>query len=461
MKNIVNNITNGKDLEVSFPQYFEKMMDNYCKNSYVRFTMNYYTYYDSFIEENVNKNEKLVKLFERFNRLVDSFVMEDKLVDGLLDAVREIDDIRNTVIADMKGITSVVDILNMYEYCLNRVEYRFKENDKYGKIKDEDFTRDVMRYIVSDEDKMVISMKICDVIRQLPVRMLKARFLEYVYEGMKVYKGSEKKTLDDFMYMLRTSSTIDVSSDAFSVSDDITEILEKLKGIDYKSITADEYNAMYELLNYAASYIEKTASDYMLFQELVNDLYVILLAIPYVDGAIEEKIICRKVIHGINDTEEDIEEYLMMLEGKQEKYTAFIEKYEYAYDVIENSFKDMIDSLMLSHQYNSLRLMEKLQSASIFIEFEEEEVEASKKEEVDEEYIEEMYKKFVEDYNMFASLNSKAFVRAAMANILSGLPVFFGNVSEIQDYVYNAMSGCSDNAEKIACKEILYSLMEE
>ena len=236
MKSIVNNITNGKDLELSFPKYFEGMMDNYCKNSYVRFTMNYYTYYDSFFEENTGKNENLLALFERFSKLVDEFIIGKPDVSKLSMAVSEIDSIRNQVISDMKGVTSVVDVLNMYEYCLNRVEYRFKEDDKYGKIKDEDFTRDVMKYIVSDEDKMVISMKICDVVRQLPVRMLKARFFEYVYEGMKVYKGSEKKTLDDFMYMLRTASTIDVSSDAFSVSNDVTEILEKLKGIDYKML---------------------------------------------------------------------------------------------------------------------------------------------------------------------------------------------------------------------------------
>ncbi len=461
MKNIVKNITNGTDLEINFPQYFEGMMDNYCRNSFVRFTMNYYTYYDSFIEENTNKNAKLVTLFERFNYLVDRFLLKPVNVAELADAIKEIDNIRNAVIADMKGVTSVVDILNMYEYCLNRVEYRFKEDDKYGIIKDEDFTREVMRYIVSDEDKMVISMKICDVVRQLPVRMLKARFLEYVYEGMKVYKGSEKKSLDDFMFMLRTASTIDVSSDAFSVSEDITEILEKLKNIDYKNITEDEYNSMSELLNYGASYIEKTASDYMLFQELVNDLYIILLAIPYVSANMEEKDICVKVINGINNTEEELEEYLMQLEGKQEEFAMFIEKYEYAFDIIDSSYADMLASLMLSHQYETLRLMEKLQSASIFIEFEEEEIASEKREPADEEYIEEMYKKFIEDYNMFVSLNSRSYIRAAMANILSGLPVFFANISEIQDYIYNAMVQCTDEAEKIACKEILYSLMED
>ena len=76
-------------------------------------------------------------------------------------------------------------------------------------------------------------------------------------------------------------------------------------------------------------------------------------------------------------------------------------------------------------------------------------------------YIDEMYKKFTEDYNMFTSLNSRSFTRAAMANILSGLPVFFANVSEIQDYIYNSMVQCSDIAEKTACKEIIYSLMED
>lgn len=174
-----------------------------------------------------------------------------------------------------------------------------------------------------------------------------------------------------------------------------------------------------------------------------------------------KRSICAKIINGIDNTEEELEEFLMQLEGKQEKYSDFISKYAYGFDIIEETYLDMLQSLMLSHQFEALKLMDKLQSASIFIEFEEESVTDEKKETVSEEYIEEMYKKFTEDYNMFVSLNSKAFTRAAMANILSGLPVFFANISEIQDYIYNAMVQCTDKAEKQACKEVIYSLMED
>ncbi len=461
MKNAIKNISNGKDLEISLPKYLEGMMEVYCRNSYVRFTMNYYTYYDSFAEDTAYNNANLSTLFEGFNKIVEEFIVNQGDMSEIEDAIKKVDDIRNRVISDMKGVTSVVDILNMYEYCLNRIEYKFKEDDKYGRIKDEDFTRDVMKYIVSDEDKMVISMKICDVVRQLPVRMLKSRFLEYVYEGMKVYKGSEKKTLEDFMYMLRTSATIDVESNAFAVSEDISEILDKLKAVDYKNLTETEYEKMHELLNYGAAYIEKIAGDYMLFEELVNDLYIILLGLVYTKSNIEERDICGKVVKDIDNTDVELEDYLISLEGKQEAYSMFIEKYEYICDMIKQMYLDRISELELTGQYNYLGLMEKLQSASIFIEFEEEAVSEQMKEPVDEEYIEEMYKKFIEDYNMFVSLNSKAFTRAAMANILSGLPVFFSNISEIQEYIYNAMTGCGDDAEKTACKEIIYSLMEE
>lgn len=468
MKNVVNNISNGRDLEINIPRYFQEMMDKYSKNSYVRFTMNYYTYFESLKDGESVKNGRLNTLVQRFSHIVNKYLLEEGNVSQLFEAVKDVDNIRNDVIAHMKGVTSVVDILNMYEYCLNRVEYRFKEEDKYSKLKDEDVTRDVMKYIVAEEDNMVISMKICDILRQLPVRMTKARFFEYVKEGLKVYKGSEKKSLDDFMYMVRTSSTMDVSDDAFEVSSDITEILTKLKSVDYKNITGETYEEVIKMLNFAADYIERLSSDYMLFEELVNDLYVILLAMPYADNTSEDRKVCINVVKGVNnllseteslDMDEEIEGYLMELEGRQEEYTSFIQKYEYVFDLIENSYVNIVESLMLSHQYESLKLMQKLQSASIFIEFNEENVE-KEAEYSDEEYIEKAYEEFTKDYKLFSEINQKLFTRAAMANILSGLPVFFTNLTELQDYIYNSLSQCSDQAEKTACKEILYSIIE-
>lgn len=49
--------------------------------------------------------------------------------------------------------------------------------------------------------------------------------------------------------------------------------------------------------------------------------------------------------------------------------------------------------------------------------------------------------------------------RAVMAQALSELPIFFNNISELQDYIYNTLSICNDKAEKLACIEIINGIM--
>ena len=48
-----------------------------------------------------------------------------------------------------------------------------------------------------------------------------------------------------------------------------------------------------------------------------------------------------------------------------------------------------------------------------------------------------------------------------MANILSSLPIFFGNVDEIKNYITSSISQCTDNAEKLAIYELFEKIMEE
>ena len=50
--------------------------------------------------------------------------------------------------------------------------------------------------------------------------------------------------------------------------------------------------------------------------------------------------------------------------------------------------------------------------------------------------------------------------KAIMSATLAELPVFFNNISELQDFIYNNLSMCIDKAEKIACIEIFNDIME-
>ena len=122
-----------------------------------------------------------------------------------------------------------------------------------------------------------------------------------------------------------------------------------------------------------------------------------------------------------------------------------------------DSKKELIGSLVLDTMYNSLEIISKLVSGSIFVEFDTE----TNSEEADIEYIDSKFEVLRADFTELFRNNKKPVNRAVMAQVLSALPIFFNNVDEIKDYIVQSIGQCSDEAEKLACYEIFHSLMEE
>ena len=51
MKDLVNNISKGKNLEVNLPKFGQEMMDVYYKYAAVRLSINHYTFFDNRMQE--------------------------------------------------------------------------------------------------------------------------------------------------------------------------------------------------------------------------------------------------------------------------------------------------------------------------------------------------------------------------------------------------------------------------
>lgn len=84
--------------------------------------------------------------------------------------------LRDGIIEKVQDLTCYVDKFNIYEHALNRVEYRFRDDDYPSGYSDENITRRLMQFILEDEDNMAINRKISQVIGQLPVRLTKNKF---------------------------------------------------------------------------------------------------------------------------------------------------------------------------------------------------------------------------------------------------------------------------------------------
>ena len=440
MKRLAHEIIKGKNLKENLPEFSREMMGIYSEYSFIRLAMNYFTYY-GMIADGGKRDEQLEEIGSAFNNIIKK-VASDELPDNETEALlTATEDIRGQVINIMKGLTSYVDIFNIYEYCLNRVEYRFKESNENLIKSNEELTEALLTYILSDKDNIVINSKIAEIVRQLPVRMTKNKFFELLTAGIGIYKGSEISSVEDYLFMLKTNAMIE-----------------------------ERYNDLRQKADFAVLCLKHSISIYMTMGELINDVYVILLSKKYASNASENEKPCKAIIKNVADMIDDSdsnniisdEEYdkaaesFTELEGKQETLFMKLSSYENVAEQALDEYEDILISLGLKEEYTALKRMSAFESGSTFMEFSEKNTNPA-----DEEYISMVTDKLIGEFKDFFKSHEKLVNRAVMAHTLSGLPVFFNNIAEIKDYIYVSLNQCSDLAERTAVTEIMEILMNE
>lgn len=472
MKEFIREIDKNKNLEVNLALYANYMMDLYNSRAAVEFAMDYYTFQGMIQDGNI-KDSYLEGFTKRFNDIISKYVCETCVDKEREEAVRCIDNLRNEIFKVVEILTSYADIFSRYEYITNRYEYLFKEFDTSTNYNDEDFTREIMQYIFSEEDNALINSKISEVIAELPLRLTKNKFFELLSDGMSVYSKTDKETVDDFVYMIRTSGMISIP-DNMKCYSELYEIYEDIKKINFLEITKDLFYNTEDKLRFAADFIERETNIYMMLQGLVNKAYVMILAAPYADRTKKESEGAFEIIKEINKTfyseeyitlEDEITDKFIFIEGVPEKLHQVIQSSEYVLDNIKTNHLKLIKSLMLDKIYSGLFISEYLLEDSLFIDlsdaitiFDEESYES---EEIDiQEYVVNKQNELIKEFMEFFKNNQKHINRSVMAVVISKLPVFFNNITEIQDYVYNSLSNCTNKAEKYASIEIIKSFME-
>ena len=96
-------------------------------------------------------------------------------------------------------------------------------------------------------------------------------------------------------------------------------------------------------------------------------------------------------------------------------------------------------------EYNIVFKLPKLNSDSMFVK---NLIKVENNDVVDEAYLENQKEQLINDYRELFKDTDKMITRAVMAQALSELPIFFNNISELQDYIYNTLSICNDKTEK-------------
>ncbi len=363
-----------------------------------------------------------------------------------------IEDFRGQVKQEMETIVAYSDAFQIYEYVLNRMERRYDDGLDAVEVEETELTGNLMRYLASSGDTTIQNQRIHEILRQLPVRFTRQKYFSMVHDALTIYIGSGFAGLNEILYLLRSGSLIEYSKRRSSGYGKLNLLMDQLKSLSFKELDRDRYQKAREQVEEAGDMLLALSESCTCLEQMVNDLYLLCLTGPEAVRDAGEEQAASAILKGLRDQyrqgireiPEELCEYLPDLEGVQEEY---YEKYQ-RLSLGRDGQGDEGNQLAAK--------VDMLMSTSPFAEFEDNTRPGCV---TREELEKEVAVLFTELESIFASCQ-KPVVRAVMATTLSYLPVYFHSPEELQSYISNSLSCCTDPAEKATCIELLLQMME-
>lgn len=456
----VSELLKGKRVVENLPVYTGGLMAMYKRVAYLRLALNYYTFSEIYYE--LNKDTKAIcnNEVKALQELVLHVILNEDI--SSLDAESQITALRDEIISKMDGVTAYADKLGLYEYILNRVEFRFKDCEFDNNYYRNNFETDIYNYVTEDKDNSAINMRLSMVMGELPMRLSRNKFFDVLRDSFSIYKGSERLAVNDFVYRIKTVGGIYSTEGMDKKFSKLKKAIDEFQGVDYQMLSEKEYELYRSKLDKATELTLDYSDSFMTLAEIVNDMYSIILC----DKAlcdVEEKASLKEIIehcyHVIEgDVDPDIEwaERFVNYEGLQEKLRYKLDGPENALTEIYNTNKAIIDAGSENNNFIKLDMVSKLQSSSNFVTFEEAE---NLREEASEEYINQVVEALIEEFSELFKDSGRTYMRAVMAGVISNLPAYFNNLKEFEEYVHVSLNQCSDEAEQKACMTVINMLM--
>ena len=471
-RNVIRKISRHKDLEENLPIYGNSYINAVFEYNLIRLGLNYYTLKEVFDDGgSILADEALGKPLDEVHTIIYDSLLSGRSTDDQADIkakqdnVERLRDIRDELTRQMRVLTAYTDAMQIYEYVLNRVEYGIT-GEKYD-VDTDSLADRLFRYLFSENDKMVINSKISMVTAQLPIRMTKSRFFDYLNDTLNIYNGSDISSFDDFCEMIRSSALLELPDGYGKLYPEVFKMVEQLEKIDYKKLDEVTYKAVMEQFGFTTTHLTDIVSNHLLAMEIVNALLCILLALPYQRSEAVSVDTCIRMISYLHDAyisegviPDEVDECLENIEGVQEMLTEDIMQFESVLpDILEES-KDEISWIMADKIFGNLSVIAKLMSDSLFIDIDDKtDVDSDKV--TDSVYIEKKRDEMVTLFTDFFSCHTKEVNRAVMALVFSNMPVLFNSVTETKEYIEHSLDKCGNESELMACAKILDEMMAD
>lgn len=449
--NVSTQLAKGKGNSDDLKFYCDGIKGIYNRLSRLKLSMNFCTFSGMIAEMDEAYTQRLSKYIEEL------VLLSKDCVTGLSRKnTSEISNFRKRIVSLMEGFTAYADRLELCEYILNRTEYRFYDCDYSEEYYNQKFIKDIIHYVTSDEDNAAINTKISMVVKQLPIRMSKNKFYDLIENTLKLYKDSDKKSVKDYIYMLRTAATL-YEPEENEMFDEAGIFINEVLKTDIQDISKERFDSFREKLDELSNRFMMLSDVFILMAEIVNDMYTLSLTNESVMAEEKERRELRNIIAAAREAladkievSEDIYESFVHYEGLQEK---LMEKLYYP----DNSFDAIAAANKDAQELENISVIRKLQSTSAFAALEED---VAMLEKADEDFIKAEFSALTEEFDEKFADKSPLCKRGMMAAVLSNLPVFFENFDKFSEYVKTSLMQCSGMEEKKACMSLINLLIQ-
>lgn len=460
-KKLVTDIQRDKDLDKKLPEYAELLGRQYNCYATVKGSMNYYTMKEV-CDEQDDKNTDVCKYFALLTGLLDRHLVKREAVDE--DSMEAIAQLRSNVEYKMHILTAYTDAYEIYEYVLNRVEAAVR--DEVAPVDAKGLSEKMFAYVFAENDTVVINSKLQLLMAQLPVRMTKNKFYDIVNSTLNIYEEGETTSVDEFVDMLRSAVLLKKPKGFETEYPFLYHVYTDLAEADYAALTLPEFEDLTKRLNQAATIINNEVSAFMLLQEVINDVYTILLTIDAAYEKNEEDVpgyaaalrIIKACVKTIDQLPDEVMDEFFTIEGVQERVYESIVILEAVLDEIRVGKAEQIESLALTETFDRLDKVSKLLSTSLFIDLDKV---SRKTETADHAYITAKKEALVKELGDLFSSVKRPVYRSMMCKLLAAMPIFMNTQQEIRDYFDYVIENCKDDSELMACNKLISEMIEE
>ncbi|TCT16836.1 hypothetical protein EDC18_101132 [Natranaerovirga pectinivora] len=455
LKRAKKHLGKGENVQESLSIIIKDQINAYNEYAMINFAFEYIVFTEKKNDYLTEDNFKTIS--NQIFSIVQKGIIERKIDNGTID---EIHALREDVASKLELLTVYADEVEMYEYIINRQE------NLDVKIVDslEGFAKEVVSFIFSTKDNVIINQRLKDVLGQLPMRLTKTKFFDYIHNSLKIYKGSKTVKLTDTLDLLEKIYSPELAEGYGEHFNDILELLNEIKKNTKENPDDEGVTVINNYLKQIGGKLENTINGYIDLMQIINLIYSQLLCLEEDVQINKNAFNIIKEAHKYYMSEDNVDVYenvindLQTLEGKQDQINYHIIKNESFVELGSGQYKDTICGTNLENIINKISKIALLNSSSFYSDLEEKTID---EEVLDDVKIYKMVEAFLKKLEIKIGEDDILVRRAKMSKVISHLPVSFSSAKEVYEYILFALNQCGNEKEKAATLKLIKLIMED